>query len=434
MSSKRSRPTSATAALPSSTRPLRFASWNVLADSLLRQNSWLYQSCDPEALHDRLPRIFNGVERLEPDVLAMQEVEHFARDMEPRLSELGFSGVYKQRTGDDQTDGVALVWRNERLAAEQIEYVEYASALTAGVKDPRSLEMLKKHNVAIIALLRDLESGKLLVVATTHILWNPRRGWVKLQQLNHLFARVDAMRRGAAATEAAVDVTSNDVGTTSCGESADDGGIGQSTGATLPAVVLGDFNCTPASMLHGFLLGWPLQAPLHSERYWDGQEEIQNLTRAFRKHGTPQPWPRAPVPPRLPPPIADHDRSRGEVSASPPRQRPPPPAQPPPLSAEVHSTHALAGELASAYGHLGEPECTSFHRGFQGAVDYILATRADFVVQTVLPLPSREELARRRSLPDAHCPSDHLPVACELAWRDQQQRGSASDRRYAKNT
>ena len=234
MSSKRSRPTSATAALPSSTRPLRFASWNVLADSLLRQNSWLYQSCDPEALHDRLPRIFNGVERLEPDVLAMQEVEHFARDMEPRLSELGFSGVYKQRTGDDQTDGVALVWRNERLAAEQIEYVEYASALTAGVKDPRSLEMLKKHNVAIIALLRDLESGKLLVVATTHILWNPRRGWVKLQQLNHLFARVDAMRRGAAATEAAVDVTSNDVGTTSCGESADDGGIGQSTGRHAP--------------------------------------------------------------------------------------------------------------------------------------------------------------------------------------------------------
>ena len=170
MSSKRSRPTSATAALPSSTRPLRFASWNVLADSLLRQNSWLYQSCDPEALHDRLPRIFNGVERLEPDVLAMQEVEHFARDMEPRLSELGFSGVYKQRTGDDQTDGVALVWRNERLAAEQIEYVEYASALTAGVKDRTLLEMLNKHNVAIVALMRDVASGKLLVVATTHIL------------------------------------------------------------------------------------------------------------------------------------------------------------------------------------------------------------------------------------------------------------------------
>ena len=83
----------------------------------------------------------------------------------------------------------------------------------------------------------------------------------------------------------------------------------------------------------------------------------------------------------------------------------------------MHESHALTTELASAYAHAGEPECTSFHSGFEGTVDYILHTAADFCVRTVLPTPSRRELEARRSLPDWATPSDHVPIPADLEWK-----------------
>ena len=79
--------------------------------------------------------------------------------------------------------------------------------------------------------------------------------------------------------------------------------------------------------------------------------------------------------------------------------------------------HALAGQLCSAYGHLGEPECTSYHGGFAGTVDYVLFGHRALEVRTVLPTPTLHELAARRSLPDFGVPSDHVPLAVDLSWR-----------------
>lgn len=88
---------------------------------------------------------------------------------------------------------------------------------------------------------------------------------------------------------------------------------------------------------------------------------------------------------------------------------------------EVDESHALAQQLASAYGGampaagMHEPECTSYHGGFQGTVDYILHTK-HLCVLTKLPTPSRAELRSRRSLPDWWMPSDHVPIAADLRW------------------
>ena len=84
----------------------------------------------------------------------------------------------------------------------------------------------------------------------------------------------------------------------------------------------------------------------------------------------------------------------------------------------MNETHALAGELLSAYGHSrGEPKATTFHKRFMGTVDYIWHTATQLGVRTVLPTPPLRELIARRSLPDRMTPSDHVPVACDLEWR-----------------
>ena len=65
--------------------PLRFVTWNVLGDSLLRQNSYLYRRCHPQALHSRMPRVLSGITQLNGDLIALQEVD---------ASQLGWCAAY----------------------------------------------------------------------------------------------------------------------------------------------------------------------------------------------------------------------------------------------------------------------------------------------------------------------------------------------------
>ena len=362
---------------------LRIVSWNVLGDSLLRSNPYLYTACRPDALQwrQRLPGIINIIQRLNADVIALQEVENFQRDFQDPLHRYcSLDGVYKQRTGG-QADGVALMWRSSRLSLLHVEAVEYANALTRGVTSPAEDERMRKHNVGLIGVFLDRLAMREVVVATTHILFNPKRGIVKLRQLQHLLTRVDALRWPPPAQPAALhspmsaalhqlidDTASSDTAASAATASADGRAM----------VVLGDLNMTPSSLLHGFVRGEGLRAASRSEHEWDGHEAEQRRGQGHRP----------PEPPELP----------GE-----------------PL---VDATHPLAGELHSAYGtSRGEPECTTFHGRFLGTVDYIWFSVKQLGVRTVLPTPSRRELLARRSLPDLGTPSDHIPIACDLVWR-----------------
>ena len=60
-------------------QPLRFASYNVLAQSLLQQNMQLYRKCHPKALDpvERSYSLLQHIVKLRADVLALQEVEKF---------------------------------------------------------------------------------------------------------------------------------------------------------------------------------------------------------------------------------------------------------------------------------------------------------------------------------------------------------------------
>jgi endonuclease/exonuclease/phosphatase family metal-dependent hydrolase len=306
----------------------------------------------------------------------------FERDFRLPLQRIcGLDGVYKQRTGGQQ-DGVALLWRAERLALLHVEPIEYADALTRGVTDPAEDAVLRKHNVGLVGVFLDKRAQRELVVATTHILFNPRRGLVKLRQLQHLLRRVDALRRqpssmlgDAARTAPWPPLPPPAPAPTPLAAAS------AASPASRPCVFMGDCNFTPSSQLHAFVHGVRLRAAHNTEGEWDGHEaEVRR-------------------------------RGRGP---------PPPPPPPPAYSGATHlvdETHPLAGELLSAYGHGrgSEPEGTTFHRKFLGTVDYIFHT-TELRVRAVLPTPSRRELVARRSLPDHETPSDHVPIACVLQW------------------
>ena len=151
------------------------------------------------------------------------------------------------------------------------------------------------------------------------------------------------------------------------------------------AVIAGDFNLTPSSPLHSFCCGVRLCQPNHTEGEWDGHY-------AEGRHD---------------------DHSRSMIGALPP---PPDPAT---TAHGEGETHPLAGELHSAYGHSrGEPRGDELPQPLHGHRRLHLAhgEAAKGASRAVLPTPSRNELAARRSLPDRMTPSDHVPIACTLEW------------------
>ncbi len=151
------------------------------------------------------------------------------------------------RRSPTQLDGVAIIWRLARLQLIHAEAIEYRDlADEPGHVDAEAAERARKHNVGLLVVLSDAAcAGREIVFGTTHVLWNPKRGHVKLQQLAMYTRRAAALASSRAAL-----------------------GHGPP-----PAIVLsGDFNCTPGSLLHRYLGGdTGVRAALSSEGTWDGQ-------------------------------------------------------------------------------------------------------------------------------------------------------------------
>lgn len=95
--------------------------------------------------------------------------------------------MYKQRTGN-KTDGCATCYRNSCFSEVSVTPLEYFRPET---------DLLDRHNVGLVLLLQPTVTqaskvkGPFLCVANTHLLFNPKRGDVKLAQLAILLAEID---------------------------------------------------------------------------------------------------------------------------------------------------------------------------------------------------------------------------------------------------
>ena len=100
----------------------------------------------------------------------------------------GYEGAYKKRTFDKH-DGCATFWKESKFQLERSVPVEYYK--------PR-VHVLDRDNVALLVLLKP--KGKKvnnrsfkLCIANTHLLFNPRRGDVKLAQAMLLMAEIEKL-------------------------------------------------------------------------------------------------------------------------------------------------------------------------------------------------------------------------------------------------
>ncbi|XP_029984228.1 protein angel homolog 2 isoform X1 [Sphaeramia orbicularis] len=197
-------------------------SYNILSQDLLLDNSYLYRHCNPGVLpwEYRLPNLLKEIQQHNADILCLQEVQedHFVNQIKPALLALGYQCEYKKRTGR-KPDGCAIVFKTSRLSLVSSNPVEFFRPGDT---------LLDRDNVGLVLLLQPKDAtcqsdpSASICVANTHLLYNPRRGDIKLAQLAILLAEIHRLTR-------------------------------LPDGSTSPVLLCGDFNSTPCSPLYSFL-------------------------------------------------------------------------------------------------------------------------------------------------------------------------------------
>eukprot|EP00041_Stephanoeca_diplocostata_P015711 m.300842 g.300842 ORF g.300842 m.300842 type:complete len:456 (-) comp20132_c0_seq4:377-1744(-) len=151
-------------------------SYNILSDKLLDDNKYLYRARQQYTLpwEYRAPRLVQTILETNPDVVCLQEVEQsaFASYFFPILQARGYSGAIETRMG--KTDGCATFYRKSRFVLLEKERV---NLYHEGGRE------MDRGNIGLITLLQHRShQRRILCVANTHLVYNPKRGDIKLAQ------------------------------------------------------------------------------------------------------------------------------------------------------------------------------------------------------------------------------------------------------------
>ncbi|KAF0898600.1 hypothetical protein E2562_008183 [Oryza meyeriana var. granulata] len=207
---------------PRQAERFKVLSYNILADYLAQEHQFLYE-CIPSFIMDwnwRKEKLVFEFGLWSPDILCLQEVDKFT-DLEQEMATRGYNGIWKMRTGN-ATDGCAIFWRTARFQLCYKEDIEFNKLdLRDNVAQICVLESVIPGNVQTEYSPSHPQQSKQIVVCNTHVLYNPKRGDIKLGQVRTLLDRAYTISK-----------TWNDA----------------------PVIICGDFNSTPKSPLYNFML------------------------------------------------------------------------------------------------------------------------------------------------------------------------------------
>ncbi|CAL9216983.1 unnamed protein product [Arabidopsis halleri] len=194
----------------------RLVSYNILAQVYVK--SALLPHSPPACLKwkARSHAILSVLRNLKADFFCLQEVDEYDSFYRNNMESLGYSGIYIQRTGQRKRDGCAIFYKPscaELVTKERIEYNDLVDSIKADSvscseqkietsnegkdsrKDSRDLNdplvRLKRDCVGIIAAFRiNKPFHHIVIVANTHLYWDPELADVKLAQAKYLLSRL----------------------------------------------------------------------------------------------------------------------------------------------------------------------------------------------------------------------------------------------------
>ncbi|KAK9278703.1 hypothetical protein L1049_028278 [Liquidambar formosana] len=352
-------------------------SYNILGVENTLKHPDLYFKVPPKFLDwDRRKQLIcKEINHYHPSILCFQEVDRFD-DLDDRLQIDGFKGVYKARTGE-ACDGCALFWKDELFTLLHQENIEFHRfGLRDNVAQLCILKMNENQSTADVnTQTSESPPTRSLLVGNIHVLFNPNRGDIKLGQVRLFLEKAHK--------------------------------LSQEWG-NIPIVLAGDLNSMPQSAMYQFLASSELDIRLHDRRKISGQVEGPLQCRSFGSQNKDAARFRMSISNPLMYRWSDEELRLATGS-----------------DGVTHLRHHL--KLSSAYMgvpgscrtryNYGEPLATSYHSKFMGTVDYIWHSEKLVPMRVLETLPI-DILKKTGGLPSERWGSDHLAIACELAFVD----------------
>ncbi|CAA7411144.1 unnamed protein product [Spirodela intermedia] len=231
----------------------RLVSYNILAQAYVKSSYFPHSPSPCLRWKARSQAILTLLRSFEADLLCLQELDEFDSFYRKNMQSLGYSSIYIQRSGLKR-DGCGIFYKPtsaELVLKEVIEYndlVDFVDPKNSDEEDRREdgeilaeersgdgngrdpsdpRVRLKRDCVGIMAAFRlNDPSRHLVVVANTHIYWDPDWADVKLAQAEYLLSRLSRFK--------------NSVCTEFC---------------SAPSIIVaGDFNSTPGDAVYRFMV------------------------------------------------------------------------------------------------------------------------------------------------------------------------------------
>uniref|UniRef100_A0A3B5BJ05 Nocturnin n=1 Tax=Stegastes partitus TaxID=144197 RepID=A0A3B5BJ05_9TELE len=237
---------------------IRVMQWNILAQALGEGKDGFIR-CPLEALNweERKYLILEEILTYRPDILCLQEVDHYYDTFLPIMSSLGYQGSFLAKPWspcldveqNNGPDGCALFYRRSRFSLQDTAHLRLSAM------------MLPTNQVAIVQTLNCRVTGRWLCVAVTHL--KARSGWERLrsaQGADLLQSLRSITARGSSQSEAA--------------------------SGSVPLVVCGDFNAEPTEDVYRRFRSSPLGLnSAYKLLSSDGQTEPAYTTWKIRPSG-----------------------------------------------------------------------------------------------------------------------------------------------------
>ncbi|NWQ73234.1 ANGE2 protein, partial [Columbina picui] len=371
-------------------------SYNILSQNLLEDNSHLYKHCRQRLLiwTYRFPNILQEIKQLDADVLCLQEVQedHYRTEIKSSLESLGYHCEYKMRTGR-KPDGCATCFKTSKFSLISSKPVEFFR---------RDIPLLDRDNVGLVLLLQPkfhCKTNAAICIANTHLLYNPRRGDIKLTQLAILLAEIASVAP-------------------------------QKDGTFCPIILCGDFNSVPGSPLYRFIKEGKLNYEGLAIGKVSGQEQFPRGQRIL-----PIPiWPKKlGISQNCVYEIKQHQKEEkaGEkLEAAKPDNTQKIVIAPEKLSSKLRHHFKLSSVYSHYVPETGIPEVTTCHSRSAVTVDYIFYSAAnnDTAAQPGaedsfcgglkllgrLALLTEKDIWTVNGLPNENNSSDHLPLLAKF--------------------
>ncbi|KAK0636379.1 glucose-repressible alcohol dehydrogenase transcriptional effector [Bombardia bombarda] len=361
--------------------------WNILCDKYATTNVYGYTPTAALSWDYRKNMIISEIRERDADILCLQEIatDVFRDFFSPELAQNDYKGIQwprpKAKTMSEKdamaVDGCAVFYKASKWILLDKQLLDYANIAInrPDMKNQHDIfnRVMPKDNIGIICLFESRQTGARMIVANTHLAWEPTLADVKLVQTAILMEHVTKFAEKYARWPALKDKRMIQLPL-----SAEDGerpvvpepGPSQEyrNNTDIPLLVCGDYNSTHESSVYELLSKGRVK-PDHSE-FGDHQYG------AFTRDGIEHPF-----------------------------------------------------SMRSAYIHLkggpNELPFTNYVPGFAEVIDYIWYSTNTLEVVELLGPPDPQHLKRVPGFPNYHFPADHIQIMAEFAIKERRKKAGA---------